>query len=78
MWRQVSRVALRTNLASRAVQRPAMVSRPAMTNFIKMYSTHPSGLNREDVEKRIVNVFKSFDKVSHRRTNGESRGHIAY
>ncbi|KAA8910150.1 hypothetical protein TRICI_004251 [Trichomonascus ciferrii] len=64
MWRQVSRVALRANLASRAAQRPFLVSRPAMTNFIKMYSTHPSGLNRDDVEKRIINVFKSFDKIT--------------
>lgn len=71
MLRQVSRVAFRTNLASRAVQRPlmmaakpSMIARPAMSNFVRMYSSYPSGLNREDVEKRIVNVFKSFDKVS--------------
>jgi hypothetical protein len=37
---------------------------PVMTNWIRLYSTQGSSLSKPEVEKRIIDVFKAFDKVS--------------
>ncbi|KAI8646206.1 acyl carrier protein-like protein [Parasitella parasitica] len=57
------------NAASRAasIQRPAMV-RMATPSMFRMYATLP----REDVQSRVLDVVKSFDKVDGGKVTPES------
>ncbi|SCU98565.1 LADA_0H13916g1_1 [Lachancea dasiensis] len=55
-----SSVALR-GAAIRSAVRPAAVVAPALRSPIRFYS---SGLNKDDVSSRIIDVVKAFDKTT--------------
>lgn len=66
MFRQAIVRALRP--AARPMVRPvvraaAPMVQPMAIRSVRLYSTSPSGLERGEVEKRILEVFKAFDKV---------------
>uniref|UniRef100_A0A060TC32 Acyl carrier protein n=1 Tax=Blastobotrys adeninivorans TaxID=409370 RepID=A0A060TC32_BLAAD len=66
MFRQAIVRALRP--AARPMVRPVVraatpMVRPMAIRSVRLYSTSPSGLERAEVEKRILEVFKAFDKV---------------
>lgn len=50
-------------LRASAMARPAMISAPRMWSVSRAYSTNDNGLEKSDVEKRIIAVLQSFDKV---------------
>lgn len=51
--------------ASRAAQRPAMMTRMVAPSAIRMYASLP----RDDVQSRVLNVVKGFDKVDVSKVN---------
>lgn len=55
------RAVARTNLTRAAVPQPMMQPAFIAARFVRMYSGSP--LSKEEVENRIITVFKAFDKI---------------